>query len=437
MNKMRRLKLKILTLFSILLYCTNSIAYDASLQMGNCWGCDTPPPGQYGDFSSKRDIPYNPYFRDNEAELKRNKKRIAEEIAAKERYLNSEDRAEQHRQEFLKKFKESSILGKSQEAHKTVSTYSSELTQNYNPLIGRIKEKVDFSLEGHDPRTPNYPFYTPKNTLEGEQLQSAFNYKRRAQELINNDKSEFKEQKQLMVDFAELNLNFADQDFTRGRSGEGWISLKAARKALDTVVDFTSGAAFVRDVGVVLSGYNFVSGETVSDLERSFALGGLFMPAATSGIVKASAKVGQWLSKTYKPFVSLFGSSKGFKKTLDFARGIGAKTPEQINGIVGQIKHGVLDSNVKVQQKILDGIRKGEFKGKQLEIPLDDGSKLVLRRDIGPGNHHPLPGSDGRNMDHYNLEIHIPRPDRPDRFRATNYNLHVVIDEAGNIVKVF
>jgi len=66
-------------------------------------------------------------------------------------------------------------------------------------------------------------------------------------------------------------------------------------------------------------------------------------------------------------------------------------------------------------------------KPNQLEAMLDDGSKVIFRRDIGE-HAHPI-GKDYSNpVDHYNIEIHAANPARPGKFTPKE-NVHIVVDE--------
>ena len=90
--------------------------------------------------------------------------------------------------------------------------------------------------------------------------------------------------------------------------------------------------------------------------------------------------------------------------------------------------------NKNVGDKIKAAIKNGEFKGKQIEIPLDDGSKLILRRDVGPGARHHVKGHGV--VDHYNFQIQVPKGPGEKGFKKGGFNQHIILDKDGNITAV-
>lgn len=292
--------MKSLIIFSFLVVTKILNAQSPHLHLED-YGGDSPPPGHYYNYNPDRHGSYVPMRTVDYAEIaERQRKKWEHEKAARERYLNSPRTAEEHKQAVLKTINESQTLPQSKSTHDLIKKEIPKLIANYNKSIVDIIQKVGQSSVKPDPRTADHPFYTPKTTLEGDQLHNLNNYKNRVQDMVYSDTSDHKDLKQSMVDFADLNLQMADQNFVKGFASEGWHNLFTARKTLDSMVDFTSGAAFVRDVGIVMTGYNIVAGEEVGDFERSVTLGMLFLPAAASGTIKTTAKIAKFLNKVAK-----------------------------------------------------------------------------------------------------------------------------------------
>lgn len=73
-------------------------------------------------------------------------------------------------------------------------------------------------------------------------------------------------------------------------------------------------------------------------------------------------------------------------------------------------------------------------KPNQLETVLDDGTKVIFRRDIGEYAHELKRGT-GIKVDHFNVEIQIPGA-KTGRFNSIE-NLHIVVDEKLKFVEAF
>ena len=88
-----------------------------------------------------------------------------------------------------------------------------------------------------------------------------------------------------------------------------------------------------------------------------------------------------------------------------------------------------------VLQEVLKNAKLTPGKPNQLEAVLDDGSKVIFRRDIGEHAHSI--GKDYPNpTDHYNIEIHTANPARPGKFTPQE-NVHIVVDDKLQLVDVF
>jgi hypothetical protein len=78
-------------------------------------------------------------------------------------------------------------------------------------------------------------------------------------------------------------------------------------------------------------------------------------------------------------------------------------------------------------------LNRAKWVGDRLESVLDDGYKVIFRRDVGE-RAHPLSAS-GESVDHWNIEVQRPIPGRPGRYEQV-HNTHVILDESGNPVEI-
>lgn len=88
-------------------------------------------------------------------------------------------------------------------------------------------------------------------------------------------------------------------------------------------------------------------------------------------------------------------------------------------------------------QDILKTAKLSPGKPNQLEAVLDDGTKVIFRRDIGE-HAHPIGKDYPAPVDHYNIniEIHASNSTRPGKF-ILQENVHIVIDENLQPIDVF
>lgn len=70
----------------------------------------------------------------------------------------------------------------------------------------------------------------------------------------------------------------------------------------------------------------------------------------------------------------------------------------------------------------------------QLETTLEDGTKVIFRRDIGE-HAHPIGKNYPEPVDHYNVEVHSPDPTRPGKF-IPKQNAHIIVDQDLNPVEI-
>ncbi len=74
-------------------------------------------------------------------------------------------------------------------------------------------------------------------------------------------------------------------------------------------------------------------------------------------------------------------------------------------------------------------------KTNQLETTLSDGTKVLFRRDIG-GHAHEIGDKYPMPVDHYNIEIQVPRVNRLDRFKTVE-NLHIIVNQDLQPIDIF
>ncbi|QJB56880.1 VENN motif pre-toxin domain-containing protein [Pseudodesulfovibrio sp. zrk46] len=95
------------------------------------------------------------------------------------------------------------------------------------------------------------------------------------------------------------------------------------------------------------------------------------------------------------------------------------------------------DDVVEKPNLLIDVLRKSEKivdkKGKiRFETKLDDGSKVVFRKDFGE-HAHSLTGKDGPKVDHFNVEIQIPNS--KGGYSKPKVNKHIYFEDGKPIIK--
>lgn len=73
-------------------------------------------------------------------------------------------------------------------------------------------------------------------------------------------------------------------------------------------------------------------------------------------------------------------------------------------------------------------------KGGRLEATLDDGTKILFRKDFG-AKAHPISPNYLQDVDHYNIEIHIPDTGRAGRFERI-LDTHIIVDKNGQVIDI-
>jgi|GEM_PF-1536176 len=96
------------------------------------------------------------------------------------------------------------------------------------------------------------------------------------------------------------------------------------------------------------------------------------------------------------------------------------------------INHVAHSDNILFQ--ILEQAKPTPGKSNQLEKTLEDGTKVIFRRDIGE-HAHPIGKAYREPVDHYNIEVHSPHPTRPGKY-IPEQNAHIIIDKNFNLVEI-
>lgn len=90
--------------------------------------------------------------------------------------------------------------------------------------------------------------------------------------------------------------------------------------------------------------------------------------------------------------------------------------------------------NAKPLAKLLSEAKLTPGATHQLETTLEDGTKVIFRRDIGE-HAHPIGRNYPEPVDHYNIEVHSPNPARPGKF-IREQNAHIIVDQNLNPVEI-
>lgn len=94
-------------------------------------------------------------------------------------------------------------------------------------------------------------------------------------------------------DLAAVGLEMADKEYSEGRSSNGDTFLKNSLGLLDAAIDFVPGASLLKDSIGIVTGKNPITGEVLSDTERTVMLATLFAPAIIAGSAKVVTKAAE------------------------------------------------------------------------------------------------------------------------------------------------
>lgn len=145
---------------------------------------------------------------------------------------------------------------------------------------------------------PGTKFISDTNTKFGQQLQDADRYNRAVRDQVNSssntDPQNVKDEKNTLLNFAEVNLNFADSAIVNGNTDDANAYLQAALNLTDVALDFVPVVSEVKAVVSLVTGVDPITGQTLTPLQKTIIAGGLLVPAAIS----ASFNVYEKLSLT-------------------------------------------------------------------------------------------------------------------------------------------
>uniref|UniRef100_A0A7U3YCS3 Pre-toxin TG domain-containing protein n=1 Tax=Geobacillus sp. (strain Y4.1MC1) TaxID=581103 RepID=A0A7U3YCS3_GEOS0 len=135
-----------------------------------------------------------------------------------------------------------------------------------------------------------------------------------------------------------------------------------------------------------------------------------------------------------QPALAGIGSTRGVwvsraeKEVKETTMNIIGKTGDEV---VGKGK-GKINGNIKNIDKLKQVLRDSKRVGDRLETILDDGSKVIFRRDVGE-HAHPIGKKYRQPVDHYNVEIHVPT--KSGRWKQKE-NFHIIIDNNGKVIEI-
>ena len=172
-------------------------------------------------------------------------------------------------------------------------------------------------------------------------------------------------------------------------------------------------------------------------------------------IIQNGVITGYWTNPTYK-----FDITDNILSNEQYQQQQKAKQTQQlevINNVVGILAHlsgastalaifsddpieswGALLSLVgpggmgaKKSDEILALLKKSKRVENRLESVMEDGTKIIFRRDLGT-NAHPIGGRYLTPVEHYNIEFHSPN--RSGGYTKT-HNFHIIMDQNGRVVE--
>lgn len=156
------------------------------------------------------------------------------------------------------------------------------------PIIMNKTNPATDSLEGK--------LNTPSYHSRYQDLVEISQYAESARDYLKTE-GKLNEQREGLLNFAEMNIAIADEKYANHQDFQGSTYLENANLAIDIALDFTPGVSLIKDLWTVATGYNPITSERVSDVERGLLLGTLFVPATISGAGKGLFKLGKLLRK--------------------------------------------------------------------------------------------------------------------------------------------
>jgi hypothetical protein len=101
----------------------------------------------------------------------------------------------------------------------------------------------------------------------------------------------------LLVTAAELFAEISTHALMERDDEDGLFSLAAAAAALDLATDFVPGVSLAKDLSILLTGVNPVTGGSASAAERALIAGSVLVPGFVAGAGRGLAKLGRRLAR--------------------------------------------------------------------------------------------------------------------------------------------
>lgn len=162
----------------------------------------------------------------------------------------------------------------------------SEMEKKYNSQVGSV-------LNGAGP-IPTLPmsdqpkeFKTSVHTIPGKRLENAWAYRNQVKAAVDRDTSSQREPRQRLLEFADVNLDLADQAYSERTPAVnvGDHHLKTALATLDLALTFTPVVSGVYDVTQLVTGKT-ITGAQLSDADRALILATLMLPMVVGPSVR-------------------------------------------------------------------------------------------------------------------------------------------------------
>lgn len=119
-------------------------------------------------------------------------------------------------------------------------------------------------------------------------------------------------QRQMLLGVAGVMLDLASDAHADADALFSDALTKNARTCVDLATDFIPGVSLAKDIGMLVTGTNLVTGESLTKVEMGFVVAGVLMPGALKGTVKGIGRLAQSLRR----IVSRGGRSSAQAKQL-------------------------------------------------------------------------------------------------------------------------
>ena len=171
--------------------------------------------------------------------------------------------------------------------------------------------------------------------------------------------------------FAEGSVEVADGYYFEGNEASGDYALDIARQSLDIALGFVPVVGWAKDLQESITGFNFVTGQMLTPLERSFAVLGVFSLGYGSK-VQSLGKVGKIFERIGRKVVSNAGD---FNSAISTANKIANEAT----------KLGFTSKGIKVYSKIRNTAASlpPKLRIKRVKEGTDPGKIAIIGRSMG------------------------------------------------------